>query len=295
MIEKALLLGSSRSLVGVLTEPQRESSNNGKNGKPAFILLNSGLIHRIGPNRLYVRIARNLAEKGHIVLRFDHSGIGDSLTRTDNVPYAERYGQEVREAMDWVAKHKGVDRFCLLGLCSGAMTSFDVANRDSRVIGAVLINPRSLGGGGMALMGSMENRWRMKEMANKFFTVKGIWRVLTGDAPYARVVRVVRDRLKGALKKEDLPNAFSEVAVSMKKLSSKKVNLLWISSDEDASREYFKLITAGQHKSLRTDERINYVLLCRSNHTLDKLEAQEQALEAVGNWTSRNWSFDGNS
>jgi len=283
-----LLLGSSRSLVGVLTEPQRESSEKGKNGKPAFILLNSGLIHRIGPNRLYVRIARNLAEKGHTVLRFDHSGIGDSLTRTDNVPYAERYRLEAREVMDWVAEHKGVDRFCLLGLCSGAMTSFDVASLDSRVIGVALINPRGLGGN-TELMGSMENRWRMKEMANKFFTVKGLWRGLTGDAPYARVARVARDRLKGALKKEDLPNAFSEVAVNMKKLTSQKVNLLWISSDEDASREYFKLITAGQYKSLRTDEHVNYVLICRSNHTLDKLEAQDQALAAIDNWTSRNW------
>ncbi|HEY5972738.1 MAG TPA: hypothetical protein VIT22_12400, partial [Pseudoxanthomonas sp.] len=41
------------------------------------VLLNAGLIHRVGPFRLYVRLARELAESGFDVLRFDLPGIGD--------------------------------------------------------------------------------------------------------------------------------------------------------------------------------------------------------------------------
>src|SRR5205085_6183975 len=63
--------GADSHLFGVLTEPGE------KRDLPAVILLNAGSIHRVGPSRLYVRIARELAQDGFASLRLDHEGLGD--------------------------------------------------------------------------------------------------------------------------------------------------------------------------------------------------------------------------
>ncbi|MGH7928173.1 MAG: alpha/beta hydrolase, partial [Candidatus Binatia bacterium] len=76
MREEALLLGKTRSLVGILTDPPEAKRST---RLPGIILLNAGIIHRVGPNRMHVKIARTLAPMGFVVVRFDFSGIGDSI------------------------------------------------------------------------------------------------------------------------------------------------------------------------------------------------------------------------
>ena len=73
MIERPLYFGERSNLLGVLTAPAAPHP-----GSPAVILLNAGLLHRVGPNRLHVDVARRLAEAGFTSLRFDMSGVGDS-------------------------------------------------------------------------------------------------------------------------------------------------------------------------------------------------------------------------
>ncbi|MFQ6030820.1 MAG: alpha/beta fold hydrolase, partial [Dehalococcoidia bacterium] len=138
MREEAVVFGPTRSLVGVVTDPAQASSMPPQTG---VILLNSGLVHRVGPNRLYVKVARSLSRLGAVSLRFDLSGVGDSRVRQDNLPFPESSIEDTQEAMNLLSQTRGVERFVLLGICSGAINSFDVACRDSRVVGAVMINP----------------------------------------------------------------------------------------------------------------------------------------------------------
>jgi alpha/beta superfamily hydrolase len=79
MKETAIRFGKFDTLIGVITEPDTPAQDN----RPIIILSNAGLIHRIGPNRIYVKLARLLAEDGYCVLRFDLSGVGDSLPSAD--------------------------------------------------------------------------------------------------------------------------------------------------------------------------------------------------------------------
>ena len=83
MREQAVLFGKTRSLAGVVTDPPKSTEDR---KRPAIVLLNSGLVHKVGPNRLNVKLARMLATMGFPVLRFDLSGIGDSKYREDNLP-----------------------------------------------------------------------------------------------------------------------------------------------------------------------------------------------------------------
>ena len=136
MIEKAVLLGKAKNLVGVVTEPRK--IGQGKS-RPAIILLNAGLIHRVGPNRIYVQIARRLAASGFFALRLDLAGIGDSGNRTDKLSLKDGVISDVKDAMDYLSVKEGIQQFILVGICSGADNSLRIAQSDARVIGAVPI------------------------------------------------------------------------------------------------------------------------------------------------------------
>ena len=60
MNERAIAFGPEQSLLGVLSLPPDQVS-----APPAVILLNAGLLHRVGPNRLYVDIARRVGDLGY--------------------------------------------------------------------------------------------------------------------------------------------------------------------------------------------------------------------------------------
>src|SRR4051812_31655913 len=104
MTEDVLIYNDAQSLVGVLTTPD---DNLRDDELPAVILLNGGLLHRVGPNRIYVKIARALATMGLTVLRLDLSNIGDSPPRAENMPIEQSMLADVQDAMDSLARTHG--------------------------------------------------------------------------------------------------------------------------------------------------------------------------------------------
>src|SRR5436190_8757987 len=100
MRERAVRLGKN-AMVGVLTEPDPQVRSA---DAPAVVLLNAGLLHRVGACRLHVRVARALAPAGFTSLRFDFSGMGDSEPRRDGLSFEEAAVREVQEAMDYLEK-----------------------------------------------------------------------------------------------------------------------------------------------------------------------------------------------
>lgn len=123
-------------LVGILTTP----SEAGESALPAVILLNSGNMHRVGAGRISVTMARRLAALGHVVLRFDHAGVGDSAARRDTLDVDGSRVTEIREVMSILESRFEVDGFVLYGLCSGARDAFHAAIDDTRVRGLVQID-----------------------------------------------------------------------------------------------------------------------------------------------------------
>lgn len=136
--EQVFLLGPRRSLVGILTEPVDPAAAP---GRPAIVLLNAGIIHRVGPGRMSVLLARALAARGHAVLRFDLSGIGDSPARADGLAPVDGAMADIHEALDWLESARRFDRVVLMGLCSGADHSLVYAGKDPRVVGLALFDP----------------------------------------------------------------------------------------------------------------------------------------------------------
>jgi pimeloyl-ACP methyl ester carboxylesterase len=123
-------------LVGVLHRPRSDAEQGSR--RTAVILFNAGLVHRVGPYREYVDLARALASAGFAVLRFDQSGLGDSAFSTQAT--IDRRQREARAAMTLIGAETGALRFVLSGLCSGADDAFRLAANDHRVVGCILLD-----------------------------------------------------------------------------------------------------------------------------------------------------------
>ncbi|HEY0817438.1 MAG TPA: alpha/beta hydrolase [Rhizobacter sp.] len=133
--------GTGSSLVGVLAMP---AAAGVARQRRAVLMLNSGAVHEIGPNRLWVRLARQWAARGLVVLRVDIAGIGDSPARQgaeENVVYSPHALQDVAAALDYLRDQAGADACHLVGLCSGAYHSLKAAVAGQPVESAVIINP----------------------------------------------------------------------------------------------------------------------------------------------------------
>jgi pimeloyl-ACP methyl ester carboxylesterase len=135
--EQAVLFGSWTSLVGIVTKAVSPASAN----RPAIVILNTGIIHRVGHHRMFVTMSRALGAVGYTVLRFDFSGIGDSSPRYDGLSLVDACMAEIREALDWLERDGAASRMILIGLCSGADHAVLYGHTDPRIVGLVLMDP----------------------------------------------------------------------------------------------------------------------------------------------------------
>jgi pimeloyl-ACP methyl ester carboxylesterase len=135
--EQAILLGKQQSLVGILTRAVAAEPSS----KPTVVILNTGVIHRVGHNRMFVSMSRTLAGAGYTVLRFDFSGIGDSAPRTDGLSPLDSSLADITDVLDWLEKERQISRVILVGLCSGADHAVLHGHTDPRVVALVLMDP----------------------------------------------------------------------------------------------------------------------------------------------------------
>lgn len=138
--ERVVKCGGDAHIFGIVTEPR----DAGAASMPVLLLVNSGAVHHIGPNRLYVRIARRLALRGMRVLRLDLPGLGDSPApagRTGNESYPDHAITAMAQVVDFAREQLSASTVHCAGICSGAYHSLKAAVAGQRLQGVVVINP----------------------------------------------------------------------------------------------------------------------------------------------------------
>ena len=134
-------ISNAPDLFGVMTESIGPSTS-----LPWIVMLNAGAAYRIGPGRLHVPLARQLAAVGYPCLRIDINGIGDSVAadhETENDAYAATAFRDVSLVCDYLHTLRPGHPIVLMGLCSGAYVAFQSAAQlpHSAIIESILINP----------------------------------------------------------------------------------------------------------------------------------------------------------
>ncbi len=172
--ERAFTFGRHGTLVGILTTP-----TGGVAAMPV-VILSAGIIHRIGPSRALVVLARALAREGHTTLRFDLSGIGDS-DRAPESPLQSAVLSDIGDAIAAVLaatpQAPQPESVALIGFCSGADNALFVAAEDARVRALVLFDPTVHETAG----------FRRRELKRRLGSARAWWSVLSGRSLWLRL------------------------------------------------------------------------------------------------------------
>lgn len=152
--EQAIDLGDG--VFGIVCEPDHDAPT-----ETLWVLFNAGFIHRVGPFRLYVALARGLARRGIACLRFDYPGVGDSIARTSRSTL-----ETTSLLLDRAAAATGYRQFVVAGVCAGADIGWTIAANDPRVAGLAMIDGIAHGEGWFRLarirdgLTRLPSRWR---------------------------------------------------------------------------------------------------------------------------------------
>ncbi len=279
--ERAIQFGDGAALVGVLSEA-RQGETAGS-GKPALLILNAGILHHVGPSRLHVTLARQMAGAGFPTLRFDISGIGDSEPRRDGMHVDEAVIAEVRQAMDYLAQKKGVTSFILGGICSGADSSFRAALADPRVVGIFQID-------GYAYLNL---RHHYHHYAPRVFHL----------APWLRFGRKLIGRLRTGLGlpmgKGAQPDALatfvrrfppkSEVESGLQTLSARGVRQLHVYTGGQSLHYNYRDQFWDNFRAVDFQGQAHHEYLPDADHTFTGLEQQKLLVECLSSWIRKTW------
>lgn len=282
--EQAALLGASRGLAAIVTDPPHGAAAAGI----AAICLNAGVIHRVGPSRLYVHVARALAAAGWTAARFDHSGLGDSPVRKDGLPFEQTAVLEAREVMEAVRQSRGIERFVLIGLCSGAVTAFDTALIDDRVIGVLMINPWGFDQSAewndyVANRGRARKYWR-----RSVFSLDSWRRALTGRIDYRRLVGVLRRQAADVVAPAPvIKTVATRVAADLERLLHRGVRVLLVCSEGDEGIEYMNVILGRDVRGVPRHPAFEVEIMPGADHSLTLLDSQRRVVQSIRDWAGR--------
>jgi len=135
MTQSPVRFGQGESLVGMLTTPAGQGA-----AAVGCLMLNMGANHRIGPRRINVKLAREMAGRGISCIRLDLAGLGDSGPASGSEHFLTQAVLDLQAAMNLIQTMLGVRRFIVIGLCFGAINGLSLAVADPRVVGFLMFD-----------------------------------------------------------------------------------------------------------------------------------------------------------
>lgn len=162
----------------ILHAPSRAAAGQGA-ARPGILFCAGWTGSRIGPHRMFVKMARRLAADGFWCLRHDYRGRGDSAGRAGTATIRGMTADTLAAARV-LADRAGVRDLILLGICSGGKVAIGTAVAEPRVRGLVLWSGEALGP-----LRSVETNRRKRAFALRAYLAKlmhpATWRkILTG-------------------------------------------------------------------------------------------------------------------
>lgn len=266
MKERALQFGDKRRLAGILTMPDAP-----RPGLPAILIPNTGVEHRVGPNRLHVEWARTIAREGHVVLRLDLSGMGDSRLPAGGVDSDSVRDQQT--ALDELQRLGFGDRFIVIGLCSGGHEAHLLSMADPRIVGGVYTDHYAY----------RTPRFRRNYWAHRLFDVARIGRYL------ARKLRSLtgsaKERFRADMQEYFVQPTQARLCEDFQVFMDRRMSLFLLYTGELQSSDYnYRDQILDACPNLRGYPRLSLHYLENCDHTFSRLEMRAEMIGLLLEW-----------
>jgi len=270
MKETPILFGPEGSpLLGVVTSPDSE-----RQLPVACLMFNMGATSRVGPRRINVKLARELAAQGISSIRFDLAGLGDSAAPAGSARYLEQAVLDLQAAMNLVETMLGIRRFIVIGLCSGGVHGLSLAEADPRVIGLLMFD-------GYAFPG---RRARLERNLRRLLALPGNASIAGKTARWLR--RRFSPPAPQLFEPEPIEATMALFRRAMTAITERGAAVFLLYSGtlhvRDAGRDQL-----GPFAGEPFARRLEYRFIGEIDHTVTSLAAQRIFLDVAGEWALR--------
>jgi pimeloyl-ACP methyl ester carboxylesterase len=251
-------------------------------------------------NRIFVRLARELAEMGFPVIRVDWRGIGESGGEIDRFELDEPFPDEARAAAD-VLLADGCEDVALVGFCFGAHSALTAAvDLPVRALALVSLNlpaasatasktlalaertslPRLVA---LALRPAVFKGWF--DPTTRSVYLKGArtkWRHATRRFRPSAAEQAARQRDRH---RRQLDRMSGELVLA----SERGADILFVLGEDDWQMAGFERMRTGDLAAWFADagERVQVVTSPGDLHGFASLESQQRTIDAVCSWMAR--------
>jgi pimeloyl-ACP methyl ester carboxylesterase len=284
--EFSISFGSQNSLIGTIAIPQ---TGSGIPSDLGFVFFNAGVVHRVGPHRINVKLARAVAMHGVASIRFDLAGLGDSGRQglDSSISYSEQAAVDIRAAIDSLEARSSAKRFVLCAVCSGTVHSYAAAASDSRIAGLILLDgymyPTKRAQLNYLIMRIRRRLAREGAAALLSNLVKGLITRLQSQDNGRRTIAMSPGGGPGFFA-DRLPKP--EFARMLNSLAERGTRVLFIYAG--SSFQHYNY--ADQFKDAFARHRLSPLIedrfLPNADHTMTRVIAQREFIELVTEWTS---------
>jgi dienelactone hydrolase len=275
--ESVVRFGDADQLVGILSQPEQPRA-----GAPVVVILNAGVLHRVGPHRLHVVLARRLAATGVTCLRLDLGGIGDSTNSSDATTFRESAVNDTRLVLRTLVDRIGATRFVIFGVCAGADNAIATALVDDRVAGIVVVDPHTY----PSKRGRLRSLYTKLSARSPRESVRWIAKVAERRARAAiDRLRALRDRAEAPEEEGRTAPPLSQFRSELGTLVSRGVKILAIYSGIHGASynhpyQLFELFPELRRK-------VETAYFENANHTFTELDEQAEMIALVSDWMAR--------
>ena len=268
-------------LYGILSLPAR-----GAGASRGVLVVVGGPQYRAGSHRQFTLLARDLAQGGVPVLRFDYRGMGDSEGAIRPFDEVE---DDLRAAIDaFMAAAPDLREVVLWGLCDAASAIGMYAARDPRVTGLVLLNPWVRTEDGLA-RATLRHYYRARLRDPAFWK-----QLLRGGLDWRRSLASLLALLRKA-RGTPAPAAASGATASLPERMRAGLQdfrgqvLLVISGADLTAREFCDLADADRAwKGVLAPPRVTRRQIDDADHTFSRRAWRDQVARWTGEWL-RSW------
>ena len=264
------------NLHGVLTQYAEEPNET------ILVLISGGLIHKIGPNRIYVKLAREFAEEGFDSFRFDLSGIGESII--ENIKSElEVHINDIRCVVEYLSK--SYKKIILVGLCSGANIIYNYLKNENSIAGFIGINGHYIDEYKHSEIESiLQPKIQSRYYKKKLFSLQNWFRVLSGKSNYKGILRALNNKILG--KRGTLEGNKIQFTTSLNQLNCKIPICLIYAEGSTGYDAYLK--TIKDHIYQNKLDNCTIYLIRKADHIFTPVRCQNKLVATILLWLTTN-------